>query len=60
MPHPTAPINRIGPRPVGRPPLPDEVRLYPTTIRLTKADAAKLHALGGRRWLLRHLTKAKV
>jgi hypothetical protein len=46
-------------RPQGRPPVPPEQRLEIGTIRLTRAQWAKLAALGGAEWIRGKIDKAK-
>ena len=44
---------------IGRPRKPVEVKLHVYTIRLNEEEHAKLHALGGRKWVQQQLAKVK-
>jgi hypothetical protein len=58
-PHPDAPFLNRPPRPPGRPAKPADEVLLSYTIRLCEADRNKLHALGGRKWVERQLSRVK-
>ena len=53
------PILLRGPLPPGRPRKPADVVLHVYTLRLTEAEHAKLHDLGGRKWVQKQLAKVK-
>ena len=57
MPHPEAPYLTRPARPPGRPAKPLDEVLHVYTIRLNEANHAKLHRLGGRKWVERQLAK---